>query len=88
MRQQFGELLPRQRRCGPLPPYARPIFIRLQGEVETTGTLKYRKVDLVAEGFDPSKTSDPLFVLDLEKGTYVPIDAATYAELMSGKHRF
>ena len=36
-----------------LPAYARPVFLRLQGEVETTGTLKYRKVDLVKEGFDP-----------------------------------
>jgi fatty-acyl-CoA synthase len=71
-----------------LPAYARPIFLRLQGEVETTGTLKYRKVDLVTEGFDPSKTSDPLFVMDADKGAYVPIDVPMFAKLMSGAHRF
>ena len=71
-----------------LPAYARPIFLRLQGEVETTGTLKYRKVDLVTENFDPSKTSDPLYVVDVEQGTYVPIDAAMFTEIMGGSHRF
>ncbi len=70
-----------------LPAYARPLFLRLQGEVETTGTLKYRKVDLIAEGFDPSKTTDPLFVMDAEKGAYVPIDAPMFAKLMSGARR-
>lgn len=71
-----------------LPTYARPIFLRLQAEVETTGTLKYRKVDLVTENFDPSKTSDPLYVVDVEQGTYMPIDAAMFTEIMVGSHRF
>jgi fatty-acyl-CoA synthase len=56
-----------------LPAYARPVFLRLRGEVETTGTLKYRKVDLVTEGFDPMNTSDPLLVADHERKLYVPI---------------
>ena len=40
-----------------LPFYARPVFIRIQPAIETTGTFKYRKVDLVKEGFDPAKSS-------------------------------
>jgi fatty-acyl-CoA synthase len=70
-----------------LPSYARPVFLRFQGEVETTGTLKYRKVDLVNDGFDPSKTSDPLYVADLEKQQYVPLDAAMFAKIKSGTMR-
>ncbi|MDP0947577.1 AMP-binding enzyme, partial [Klebsiella pneumoniae] len=31
-----------------LPSYAVPLFIRVQPEAETTGTFKYRKVELVA----------------------------------------
>ena len=58
---------------GTLPAYARPVFLRLRGEVETTGTLKYRKVDLVTEGFDPMNTSDPVLVADHERKLYVPI---------------
>jgi fatty-acyl-CoA synthase len=70
-----------------LPSYARPVFLRFQGEAETTGTMKYRKVELVADGFNPGKTSDPLWVADLEKGEYVPLDAAMYARIMSGQVR-
>jgi fatty-acyl-CoA synthase len=70
-----------------LPAYARPVFIRFQQEADTTGTLKYRKVDLVAAGYDPSRTADPLFVVDNEHGTYVPIDAEMLGRVMSGGMR-
>jgi fatty-acyl-CoA synthase len=70
-----------------LPGYARPVFLRFQGEVETTGTLKYRKVDLVNDGFDPSKSADPLYVADLETQQYVLIDAAVFAKIRSGTMR-
>jgi fatty-acyl-CoA synthase len=70
-----------------LPHYARPVFIRLQGEVETTGTLKYRKVDLVAAGFDPMKTSDLLFVADMDGQTYLPVDIDMFRTIMAGGRR-
>jgi fatty-acyl-CoA synthase len=70
-----------------LPSYARPVFIRLKGDVETTGTLKYRKVELVEAGFDPMKTSDPLFVADADAQTYVPIDSDMFRMIMSGARR-
>ena len=53
-----------QRLEGRLPPYARPVFLRLQPEIEVTGTFKQRKVELVKEGFDPSAIPDPLYWLD------------------------
>lgn len=70
-----------------LPAYARPVFLRLQDEAETTGTLKYRKVDLVKDGFDPMNTSDPLFVVDSEARTYRPITAEVVRDIVSGKIR-
>ena len=45
-----------------LPPYARPVFIRLKKDLETTGTFKYRKVDLVADGIEPQASDDVLYV--------------------------
>lgn len=45
-----------------LPHYARPIFIRIQPAAETTGTLKFRKVDLVKEGIDVNEIDDPIYV--------------------------
>jgi len=70
-----------------LPAYARPVFIRFQDEVETTGTLKYRKVDLVRDGFDPMNTSDPLFVVDNERKSYLPISVDVVRDIASGKFR-
>jgi len=66
-----------------LPAYARPIFVRLQREIETTGTFKYRKIDLVTDGFDPTRTKDPLYFRDPAKG-YVKITKAVHAKIMAG----
>jgi len=65
-----------------LPAYARPLFLRLTPEIETTGTFKHRKLDLVSDGFDPGKISDPLFFLDGERG-YVPLDPELYERIMN-----
>ena len=56
-----------------LPSYAVPIFIRVQPEAETTGTFKYRKVELVADGFDPDKVNEPLWMFDPEEAAYPAI---------------
>jgi fatty-acyl-CoA synthase len=69
-----------------LPAYARPLFVRLTPAIEVTGTFKHRKVDLVNEGFDPSRISDPLFFLDGVRG-YVPLDAALHGRIVSGDAR-
>ena len=66
-----------------LPAYARPCFIRLQPEMEITGTFKYRKMDLVAEGFDPSRVRQPLYV-HTPKG-YVRITKPVFEKIMSGE---
>ncbi|HEY1710903.1 MAG TPA: long-chain-acyl-CoA synthetase [Rhizomicrobium sp.] len=71
--------------AGNLPSYARPVFLRLQPELEITGTFKLRKVELVNEGFDPAKVADPLFVLDQVGARYLPLDAARYAAIVTGQ---
>jgi len=67
-----------------LPAYARPIFVRLQPAAETTGTFKYRKVDLVEDGFDPAKIEHPLYFLDPDANAYVPVTVALYARIQNG----
>ncbi len=37
-----------------LPPYSRPVFLRLAKSLEVTGTFKLKKTHLQKEGFDPS----------------------------------
>jgi fatty-acyl-CoA synthase len=68
-----------------LPPYAQPLFLRLLPAIETTGTFKYRKLDLVADGFDPAKVKD-LYFRDPDKG-FVPLTQPLYEQILSGDMR-
>jgi fatty-acyl-CoA synthase len=74
--------------AGNLPAYARPVFLRLQPEMEITGTFKQRKVELVKEGYDPDTIPDPLYVLDPETQHYVPLDKARFDEINQGRGKF
>ena len=64
-----------------LPAYARPVFLRIQPELDTTGTFKMVKGDLRKQGYDLKQVSDPLYVLKPRTDTYVPLDEA-YAEIL------
>lgn len=70
-----------------LPEYARPVFVRLLSEIETTGTFKPKKQDLVHVGFDPCRTADALFVNHRETDAFVPLDAALFERIQSGDVR-
>jgi fatty-acyl-CoA synthase len=67
-----------------LPPFARPLFLRLQARIDATSTFKQKKIDLVREGFDPGQTTDALFFDDARAGAYVPLDAALCAAIRNG----
>jgi fatty-acyl-CoA synthase len=77
-----------QKLASNLPAYARPVFLRLQPEMEITGTFKQRKVELVKEGFDPKAVADPLYWLDHATGRYEPLDAARHDAIVSGRMKF
>jgi fatty-acyl-CoA synthase len=70
-----------------LPAYARPVFLRLLRSIESTGTFKPRKQDLVNAGFDPARIEDPLYFDDPRTQAYVPLDAALFAAISSGAVR-
>ena len=70
-----------------LPSYARPLFLRLQEQTDTTGTFKFRKVDLVKEGFDPAKISDRILFDHPTENRYVPLTPELYAAILSGELR-
>src|SRR5271165_6901005 len=71
-----------------LPAYARPVFLRLLQKIESTGTFKPRKQDLVQAGFDPARTEDRLYFDDPRAQAYVPLDTALYAAICAGGVRF
>ncbi len=70
-----------------LPGYAAPVFLRILGDAEVTGTFKLRKVDLQREGFDPATVGDPLYVRDDAKGAYVQLTPELYRAVESGSMR-
>ena len=70
-----------------LPAYARPVFLRLEPEMEITGTFKLRKVDLVNEGFNPQTIPNPLYILDPATQQYRPLDKTHYDAVVSGELR-
>jgi len=70
-----------------LPVYARPVFLRLLQAIESTGTFKPRKQDLVQSGFDPARIEDPLYFDDPRTQAYVPLDAALFAAISAGTVR-
>ncbi|MBE7217262.1 MAG: long-chain-acyl-CoA synthetase [Caulobacteraceae bacterium] len=69
-----------------LPPYAQPRFLRLQPSLETTGTFKHRKADLVAEGFDPEKVGGRLYVREVGAGSR-PLEHQAFARIAAGELR-
>jgi fatty-acyl-CoA synthase len=70
-----------------LPAYARPVFVRIVPSLELTGTFKLRKQELAAEGYDPSRVRDALYVNDPPRDAYVPLEAGLHVRLIAGEVR-
>jgi fatty-acyl-CoA synthase len=66
-----------------LPSYAQPLFVRILPAIETTGTFKARKMDLIADGFDPGKIKGPLYFHDAKRG-YVKVTKGVYEKIAAG----
>jgi fatty-acyl-CoA synthase len=70
-----------------LPEYARPLFLRIRGEIETTSTFKPRKQGLSHEGYDPAVIRDALYFNDPDRQAFVRLDAELYDRLRTGRVR-
>ncbi len=58
-----------------LPSYARPIFVRLSPDIETTATFKHNKVSFARQGY--ADCADPVWFDDRSLAAFVPLDART-----------
>ncbi|MGH6672754.1 MAG: long-chain-acyl-CoA synthetase [Xanthobacteraceae bacterium] len=70
-----------------LPPYARPLFIRIKQHIEITATFKHRKNDLKREGYDPASTADAIYFDDPARRAFIRLDTAMYERIRSGTIR-
>ncbi|MFW6051595.1 MAG: AMP-binding protein [Myxococcota bacterium] len=68
-----------------LPEYAQPRFVRVLGQLSTTGTFKIQNHVLRKEGVDPNRVADPLY-LRREDG-YVPLTPELWLDVTRGRVR-
>ncbi len=74
----FGEHVARE-----MPAYAQPLFVRLLPTLDTTGTFKIRKVDLVSDGYDPNRIKGTMYFKDPTRG-YVKLTKSVFERLQTG----
>jgi fatty-acyl-CoA synthase len=74
----------RQHLMSRLPPYARPLFLRIRKDIDLTGTFKYSKTELVRQGYNPVASEDALYFDDLESGGFTRLDQELYDRIQTG----
>jgi citronellyl-CoA synthetase len=71
-----------------LPAYAVPVFLRIQKQMETTGTFKYQKNTLKTQAFDPSKTDETILAWLPGENQYCIVTDDIYQNIQNTKYRF
>jgi fatty-acyl-CoA synthase len=67
-----------------LPKYAHPVFLRLTNGIDVTSTFKKIRGAWILDGSRLATNLGPLFVIDRENRSYVPLDAELYARIVDG----
>ncbi|MEK5766233.1 MULTISPECIES: long-chain-acyl-CoA synthetase [Acinetobacter] len=80
------EMLSCFKKC--LPAYSVPVFLRIQQQVETTGTFKYQKNKLKEQAFDPSKTNERLLVCLPGADAYCDVTEEVFTNIQAYQYRF
>ncbi|XP_020342435.2 long-chain fatty acid transport protein 1 [Oncorhynchus kisutch] len=68
-----------------LPPYARPVFLRISPQVDTTGTFKIQKTRLQREGYDPRLSTDQIYFLNSRAGRYEAVNEELHSAIVEGR---
>jgi len=71
-----------------LPAYARPVFVRVQRDIDVTGTFKMVKGDLREQAYDLTKVSDPIYVMKPGAEQYELLDEEYAAVIAQGNAGF
>jgi citronellyl-CoA synthetase len=71
-----------------LPAFARPVFVRIQPELEVTGTFKLVKGDLKKQAFNINDVQDPIWVMKPGSSSYQRLEQGLYDELKAGTAGF
>ena len=68
-----------------LPTYARPVFLRIQGELATTGTFKLVKGELRKQAYHLGEITDDLYFLPPNSENYEPLNQIAYQAVIEGR---
>jgi citronellyl-CoA synthetase len=68
-----------------LPAYARPVFVRVQSDIDVTGTFKMVKGGLKHEGYDIDAVADPVYVLKPRAIAYEALDSEYLEVIRAGQ---
>ena len=68
-----------------LPGYAIPIFLRIQPDIEVTGTFKMLKGELRKQGYDKSQTQDPLYIMKNGEKDYSKLEDDYLEQIRNGQ---
>jgi fatty-acyl-CoA synthase len=71
-----------------LPDYARPVFLRVGRELDTTATFKFTKSELSRQGYDPSACGDPIYADVRALSGFTRVDRALFERIEKGELRF
>jgi citronellyl-CoA synthetase len=67
-----------------LPAYARPVFVRIQPDIDVTGTFKMVKGELRKEAYDLTQVGDPIYVLKPGTSSYELLTPEFATQLTNG----
>ncbi len=67
-----------------LPAFARPVFVRIQQQQDTTGTFKLFKGKLKQQAYHLDQVEDPIYVRQPKSNQYQLLEAKFYKKLISG----
>lgn len=76
---EFTEFVDRE-----LPAFARPVFVRIEQEQDTTGTFKLFKGKLKQQAYHLDQVDEPLYVRQPKSKQYELLDRGFYEQLING----
>ena len=65
-----------------LPSYAVPVFLRIDEDIDVTGTFKMLKGDLRKQGYDIEQIDGPVYVMKNGESVYTDLEA-NYVEALN-----
>jgi len=68
-----------------LPPYARPVFLRIKEDIDVTGTFKIVKGEARKQGYDLHQVKDRIYVLKPRSDIYQELDEDFLEQIQQGK---